>query len=82
MSTGGSVPTWESDDTESTPAYSGGTITADEAADLLRVSGRSVRRWLKDGELAGFRAGRQWRIPRDEFEKKFSVSTAGIGTEE
>jgi excisionase family DNA binding protein len=35
--------------------------TAQEVAALLRVDEATVRRWLRDGELAGLRVGRAWR---------------------
>ena len=34
-----------------------------ETARLLGVSERTVRRWLKDGRLRGYRVGRRVRIP-------------------
>jgi excisionase family DNA binding protein len=34
-----------------------------DTARLLGVSQRTVRRWLRDGRLAGYRVGRRIRIP-------------------
>jgi excisionase family DNA binding protein len=44
--------------TSSKPAM----LTLQEVAAHLRVSTRTVRRWLTSGDLAGHRFGRQWRI--------------------
>lgn len=41
-------------------------LTSEEAAKALRVSGESVRRWLRDGSMRGVRVGRTWRVSRDE----------------
>jgi excisionase family DNA binding protein len=47
------------------------TITVNEAAEMLRVSPQSVRRWLKDGHLQGTKVGKGklWRLSRSEVEK-------------
>jgi excisionase family DNA binding protein len=37
-------------------------LTPEEVADRLRVTRRTVYRWLTSGDLAGQRAGRGWRI--------------------
>lgn len=37
-------------------------LTADEAAELLNMHPRTIRRLLNSGELPGTRLGRQWRI--------------------
>jgi excisionase family DNA binding protein len=39
-------------------------LSADEAAELLHMHPRTVRRLLGSGELPGTRLGRQWRISR------------------
>jgi len=40
----------------------------DEVAEILRVSGETVRTWAKDGKLEGFKIGRTWRISRESLE--------------
>lgn len=40
-------------------------LTVEEAAQHLRVSPDSVRRFLRDKKLRGVRVGGQWRIPTD-----------------
>jgi excisionase family DNA binding protein len=42
--------------------------TPKEVATLLRVSERTVRRWIKDGKLSARRFGRQWRIPKEALD--------------
>ena len=36
-------------------------LTPEEAAELLAVSPKSVRKWLWQGKLKGVRVGRPWR---------------------
>lgn len=45
-------------------------LRTDEAAALLRVSRRTVRRLLASGELHGFRVGRQWRIATTDLDAR------------
>ncbi|MBW0158423.1 helix-turn-helix domain-containing protein [Sedimentimonas flavescens] len=41
-------------------------LTIPEAAELLRVSIKSIRRWIESGELSAAKLGNQWRIrPQD-----------------
>lgn len=37
-------------------------LSADEAAEMLHMHPRTIRRLLASGELPGTRLGRQWRI--------------------
>jgi excisionase family DNA binding protein len=46
----------------------GDLLTVEEAADILRVSSKTVREWLGKRELIGLRAGKQWRIRRQDLE--------------
>jgi len=41
--------------------------TAEEVAEKLRVSRRSVYQWLSSGKLGGFKAGQAWRITEDDL---------------
>jgi len=43
-------------------------LTLKETAKILRVSERSVMRYLKSGKLKGSKAG-QWRIKESDLEK-------------
>jgi excisionase family DNA binding protein len=41
-------------------------LTIPEAAELLRVSSKTIRRWIDGGDLTAAKLGVQWRIrPRD-----------------
>jgi excisionase family DNA binding protein len=48
-------------------------VSIDVAAELLDVSGKTVRRLVKAGTLRAFRVGRLWRIRRDEL-RRYSES--------
>lgn len=47
---------------DKTPPTPDRLMTIQDVADRLRVSGRTVMRWIKSKELAAFKLGRQWRI--------------------
>ncbi|MFQ5792433.1 MAG: helix-turn-helix domain-containing protein [Acidobacteriota bacterium] len=38
-----------------------------ETADLLKVSTKTIRRWIESGELPAHRLGRQIRISEDDL---------------
>ncbi len=48
-------------------------LSTAEAADLARVRPETVRAWITAGRLRGHRAGREWRIRRDELEALMAV---------
>lgn len=43
-------------------------LTPEEAAELLAVSPKSIREWLRLGKLKGVKAGRLWRIRERDLE--------------
>lgn len=43
-------------------------LTPEEAAEILAVSPKSIREWLRKGKLKGLRAGRLWRIRERDLE--------------
>lgn len=47
----------------------GGVLTVSEAADLLRVTPRTIYRWLRSGDLVWTTAGKRKRIPRKSVER-------------
>ena len=53
-------------------------LTTDEAAELLRLNNKTIRRMLLDGRLEGVRIGNVWRIParalRELLDGKTSVT--------
>ena len=42
-------------------------LTPEEVAAILRVSPKSIRKWLKEGTLQGIKVGRLWRIKESEL---------------
>jgi excisionase family DNA binding protein len=50
-------------------------LTIEEAAEELRVQPKTVREWLRTGRLEGIKAGRLWRIRREEWERFLADST-------
>lgn len=45
----------------------GDLLTVEEAADILHVTPKTVREWIRKGELVGLKFGKQWRIRRLDF---------------
>ena len=46
----------------------GKLVTVEEAAESLRVSKETVRRWLREGSVPGaMKVGRQWRIDLEQL---------------
>jgi excisionase family DNA binding protein len=43
-------------------------LTIDQTAEHLQVSTKTVRRWLKTGDLIAHRFGRQWRISESDLQ--------------
>ena len=53
-------------------------LTVAEAAERLRTSEETIRRWLRDGKLRGVRIGSTrvgWRIPESEVRRLLSGSS-------
>lgn len=42
-------------------------LTITQVAEYVEVSERTVRRWIKSGDLAAHLFGRQWRIARHDL---------------
>ena len=45
------------------------TYTVKEAAAILRTCERTIRNWLNDGTMKGFKPKGQWRITSEELER-------------
>ena len=45
------------------------TLTVSEAERRYGVNGRTLRRWLKERKVAGWKDGRMWMIDRRSLEK-------------
>jgi excisionase family DNA binding protein len=46
----------------------GDLLTVEEAANILRVSQKTIREWMRKDQLASLRVGKQWRILRQDLE--------------
>lgn len=44
-------------------------ITTTEAAERLRMTRQTLSLYLRQGKLRGVKLGKEWRIPREEFER-------------
>ncbi len=49
--------------TSRTPRF----FAVSDVAELLKVSTKTVRRWINDGKLHGHSFGRQYRIAEEDF---------------
>jgi excisionase family DNA binding protein len=52
-------------------------LTVREAATRLKVSEKSIKSWLNKGQLKGYKAGRQWRIPVEAIDEFLRRPTKG-----
>lgn len=43
-------------------------LTLQEVAESFRVNERTVRRWIKSGDLPAFRVGHHWRIAESDLD--------------
>jgi excisionase family DNA binding protein len=43
--------------------------TAEELADYLKVSGQTVRAWIREKKVKATKFGRSWRIADDELKR-------------
>jgi|LSQX01.1.fsa_nt_gb putative molybdopterin biosynthesis protein len=50
-------------------------LTPNEVAKKLRINVRTVHNLIKYGELAAFKAGKQWRIPAAEVDAMIERNT-------
>ena len=56
-------------------------LTVPEVATQLRVTPKTVRRWLRAGTLRGVRLGGKkvgWRIPQDEINRLVSLPGSAV----
>jgi len=52
-------------------------LTLKEAAEVLRLSTRTVREYLKRGEIRGKLIGKRWRFRRADLDAFFENTTHG-----
>lgn len=43
--------------------------TPEEVAEILDVAPTTIRKWLRNGHLKGFRPGRLWRISEEQLQE-------------
>jgi len=43
--------------------------TIDEVAKMLKVAYLTVYRWIQDGKLVAYKAGKQYRIKKEDLDK-------------
>ncbi len=52
----------------------GNLVTVEEAAESLRISKETLRRWLREGSIPGaLKVGRQWRIDLDQLRQHLKM---------
>ena len=54
-------------------------LTIDQVAERLGVSAKTIRRWVKQGDLPIHRLGRGLRVTETDFER-FLAARRGFGT--
>ncbi len=52
-------------------------MTVQEVSERLRLTTETIRRLIRRGELAGFRAGRSYRVPKKAIERLDNESVVG-----
>ena len=53
-------------------------LTPEEAGERLGVSGRTVKRWVIDGKIEGYRPGLAYQIPASAVEELLEKSRVAI----
>lgn len=44
-------------------------FTPEQTAELLHVATKTIKDWLRSGELPGIKVGRQWRVTESDLQK-------------
>jgi len=52
-------------------------LSFEEAAELLKTSKPTLYRWIRDGRLRCFKAGREWRFYRRDLDSFLESSDVG-----
>jgi excisionase family DNA binding protein len=65
---------------ESIPALD--FLTTTRAGELLGVSGQTIKNWVRDGHLAGYRVGGRIVIPREAVEEYVRRARGSLDLEE
>jgi len=55
-------------------------LTVEEASTRLRVHPESLRRWLREGRITGYRLSRRagWRVPVGEIQRVLEEGLADV----
>jgi excisionase family DNA binding protein len=57
-------------------------LSTGHAAELADVAPGTIRRWLREGRLRGYRAGRAVRVKRDELEQLLRAGNENMTPEQ
>jgi excisionase family DNA binding protein len=57
-------------------------ITTTEAADRLGITRQTLSLYLRQGKLRGVKLGKEWRIPRQEFERLLAGNAPAVERQE
>ena len=52
-------------------------FTLDQTAEVLQVSTKTIRRWIKNGDLIAHRLGGQWRISETDLQSFIRMRRQG-----
>jgi excisionase family DNA binding protein len=63
--------------TEEPPSIGEKLLTIREAAEVLRLSTRTVREYVKRGEIRGRLIGNRWRFRRADLDAFFETAPSG-----
>jgi excisionase family DNA binding protein len=44
-------------------------LTVEEGAEYAKIAPKTLRKWLKSGQLPGLRAGRHWRVEKSALQQ-------------
>jgi len=53
-------------------------FTPEETAAKLKVTMRTVKRWLQSGQLQGVKAGRRWRVRAEVLSQSCFFESLGV----
>ena len=59
---------------EDNPMNASDFYTVRQVAKMLNTCDLTIRRKLMNGQVEGYKVGRQWRIPKSVFDKHFDLS--------
>lgn len=59
----------------------GKLLSPEQAAEAINVTPAAIREWLRTGELQGLKAGRLWRIRKNDLENFLKQKEVGITPE-